>query len=107
MVERKGNVTYLVDFQTPQNPLRVLHVNRLKPLFERSVVSMFLATDDGVKESEPLPDLLSTKEHNGSEDGMILSPTLTPEQQSDCCQLLGQLASLFSLNPGVTHWWYP
>ncbi|KAJ1206276.1 hypothetical protein NDU88_001685 [Pleurodeles waltl] len=104
VVERKSEVTYLVDLQSPRNPLRVLHVNRLKPHFERTELSMFLATDDGVEEeSEPLPDLLSAGEKDGSVEGVILSPSLTEEQQRDCRHVLGQFASLFSLIPGVTH----
>ncbi|KAJ1155242.1 hypothetical protein NDU88_007977 [Pleurodeles waltl] len=65
---------------------------------------MLLATDDGVEEeSEPLSDLLSAGEKDGSEEGVILSPSLTAEQQRDCHQVLGQFASLFSLIPRVTH----
>ncbi|KAJ1215630.1 hypothetical protein NDU88_003238 [Pleurodeles waltl] len=66
VVERKTEVTNLVNLQTPKNPLRVLHVNRLKPHFVRTELSMLLATDDGVEEeSEPLPDLLSAGERMG------------------------------------------
>ncbi|KAJ1159738.1 hypothetical protein NDU88_000243 [Pleurodeles waltl] len=104
VVERKSEVTYLVDLQSPRNPLRVLHVNRLKPHFERTELPMLLATDDGVEEeSEPLPDLLSAGEKDGSVEGVILSPSLTEEQQRDCHHVLGQFASLSSLIPGVTH----
>ncbi|KAJ1218285.1 hypothetical protein NDU88_005868 [Pleurodeles waltl] len=104
VVECKSEVNYLVDLQTPRNPLRFLHANRLKPHFERTQLSMLLATDDGVEEeSEPLPDLLSTGEKEGSVEGVILSPSLTAEQQRDCRQMLGQFASLFSFIRGVTH----
>ncbi|KAJ1110626.1 hypothetical protein NDU88_007975 [Pleurodeles waltl] len=65
---------------------------------------MLLATDDAVEEeSEPLPDLLSAGEKDGSVEGVILSPSLTEEQQKDCRHVLGQFALLFSLIPGVTH----
>ncbi|KAJ1127696.1 hypothetical protein NDU88_006089 [Pleurodeles waltl] len=105
VVECKSEVTYLVDLRSPRNPLRVLHVNRLKPHFEWTELSMLLATDDGVEEeSEPLPDLLSAGEKDGSAEGVILSPSLTEEQQGDCRHVLGQFSSLFSLIPGVTHW---
>ncbi|KAJ1217927.1 hypothetical protein NDU88_005514 [Pleurodeles waltl] len=104
VVERKSEVTYLVDLQSPRNPLRVLHVNRLKPHFERTELSMLLATDDWVEEeSEPLPDLLSAGEKDWSVEGVILSSYLTEGQQRDCRHVLGQFASLFSLIPGVTH----
>ncbi|KAJ1188972.1 hypothetical protein NDU88_005727 [Pleurodeles waltl] len=104
VMERESEVTYLVDLQSPRNPLRVLHVNRLKPHFERTELSMLLATYDRVEEeSEPLPDLLSAGEKDGSVDGVILYPSLTEEQQRDCRQVLGQFASLFSLIPRVTH----
>ncbi|KAJ1100534.1 hypothetical protein NDU88_005616 [Pleurodeles waltl] len=56
----------LVEFQHggKVNPLRVLHVNRVKPHFERTEVTM--AADDGVEEeSKTLPDLLSAKEKDG------------------------------------------
>ncbi|KAJ1217804.1 hypothetical protein NDU88_005392 [Pleurodeles waltl] len=59
VVERKSEITYLVDLQSPMNPLRFLHFNRLKPHFERTELSMLLATNDGLEENEPLPDLLS------------------------------------------------
>ncbi|KAJ1123516.1 hypothetical protein NDU88_001985 [Pleurodeles waltl] len=104
VVERKSKVTYLVDLRSPRNPLRVLHINRLKPQFERTELPMLLATDDGVEEeSEPLPDLLSAGEKDGSVKGVILSPSLTEEQQGDCHHVLGQFSSLCSLIPGVTH----
>ncbi|KAJ1177432.1 hypothetical protein NDU88_002687 [Pleurodeles waltl] len=67
VVERKSDVTYLVNSRTPRNPLRILHVNRLKPHFERSQFTMLLSTGDGEEEeSEPLPDLLSAKEKDRS-----------------------------------------
>ncbi|KAJ1200775.1 hypothetical protein NDU88_004596 [Pleurodeles waltl] len=104
VVEHKSDVTYLVDLQSRRKPLRVLHANRLKPHFERTELSMLLATDDGVEEeSEPLLDLLSAGEKDGSVEGVILSPSLTEEQQRDCRQVLEQFTSLFSLIPGVTH----
>ncbi|KAJ1199906.1 hypothetical protein NDU88_003738, partial [Pleurodeles waltl] len=57
--EHKSDVTFLVNLRTPRNPLRVLHVNLIKPHFERTKVRMLIATDDGVEEeSEPLADLL-------------------------------------------------
>ncbi|KAJ1198964.1 hypothetical protein NDU88_002802 [Pleurodeles waltl] len=102
--ERKGEATYLVDLQTPRNPLRVLHVNRQKPHFERSEIIMLLVTDEGMEEeSEPLPDLLSAKEGDGSVKGVILSDSLTLNQRGDCYELLEEFCPLFSLTPGLTH----
>ncbi|KAJ1143845.1 hypothetical protein NDU88_010147 [Pleurodeles waltl] len=102
--ERKGEATYLVDLQTPRNPLRVLHVNRLKAHFERSEINMLLVTDEGMEEeSEPLPDLLSAQEGDGSVSGVILSDSLTLNQKGDCYELLEQFSPLFSLTPGLTH----
>ncbi|KAJ1093870.1 hypothetical protein NDU88_006959 [Pleurodeles waltl] len=102
--ERKGEATYLVDLKTPRHPLRVLHHNRLKPHFERSEVSMLLVTDEGMEEeSEPLPDLLSVKEGDGSVEGVILSDSLTLTQRGDCYELLEQFSPLFSLTLGLTH----
>ncbi|KAJ1117510.1 hypothetical protein NDU88_005709 [Pleurodeles waltl] len=101
VVERKSEVTYLVDLRSPRNPLRV---NCLKPHFERTELTMLLATDDGVeKESEPLPDLMSSGEKYGSVEGVILSHSLTEEQRGYCRHMLGHISSLFSLIPGVTH----
>ncbi|KAJ1187594.1 hypothetical protein NDU88_004369 [Pleurodeles waltl] len=78
VVDCKSELTCLVDLQTPRNPLRVLHVNRLKPHFERTEFSMLLATHDEVEEeNEPLPDLLSAGEKDGSVEGVNLSPSLT------------------------------
>ncbi|KAJ1172932.1 hypothetical protein NDU88_004774 [Pleurodeles waltl] len=100
----KSDVTHLVDLQSPRNPLRVLHVNPLKHHFERFELTMLLATDDGVEEeSELLPDLLSAKEPDGSVEGLVLSSSLTLEQQSECCQFPGHFSTLFSLTPGVTN----
>ncbi|KAJ1187172.1 hypothetical protein NDU88_003951 [Pleurodeles waltl] len=102
--ERKGEATYLVDLKTPRHPLRVLHHNRLKPHFERSEVSMLLVTDEGMEEeSEPLPDLLSVKEGDGSVEGIILSDSVTLTQRGDCYELLEQFSPLFSLTAGLTH----
>ncbi|KAJ1152737.1 hypothetical protein NDU88_005512 [Pleurodeles waltl] len=65
---------------------------------------MLLVADDGVEEEgERLPDFLSAQEKDGSVEGVSLSPTLTPEQQRDCHQLLGQFASLLCLPTGVTY----
>ncbi|KAJ1139714.1 hypothetical protein NDU88_006081 [Pleurodeles waltl] len=102
--ERKGEATYLMDLKTPRNTLRVLHRNRLKPHFERCDVSLLRVTDEGLEEeSEPLPDLLSVKESDGSLEGVDLSDSLTLEQRGECCGLLEQLSSLFSLSPRLTH----
>ncbi|KAJ1090273.1 hypothetical protein NDU88_003408 [Pleurodeles waltl] len=84
VVECKSDVTYLMDLQTPRDHLRVLHVNRFKPYFERTELSMILATDDGVEEeSEPFADLLSAGEKDVSVEGVIFSTSLTPEQHRD------------------------
>ena len=78
VTEHKGEATYLVDLKTHRNPLRVSHVNCLKHHFEGSEISMLLVTDRGVEEkSEPLPDILSCMEHNGSVQGVVLSPYWT------------------------------
>ncbi|KAJ1207374.1 hypothetical protein NDU88_002765 [Pleurodeles waltl] len=90
VVQHKNEFNYLVNLRTPRNPLRVLHVNRLKPHFERTELTKLLATDDGVEEeSEPLLDLLSAREKDWSVEGVNLSPSLTLEQQRDCRQVLG------------------
>ncbi|KAJ1201435.1 hypothetical protein NDU88_005244 [Pleurodeles waltl] len=65
---------------------------------------MLHTTGDGVEEeSEALPDLLSAGEKDGSVEGVILSLSLTEEQQGDCRHVLEQFSSLFSLIPEVTH----
>ena len=51
---------------------------------------------------EPLPDLLSFKEHDGSVESVVLSSTMNPKQQSDCYQLLEQFAPEFTLTPVIT-----
>ncbi|KAJ1130785.1 hypothetical protein NDU88_009132 [Pleurodeles waltl] len=105
ILEKKGEVTYLVDLGTPRNPHRILHVNRMKPHQDRADMTMLMVTDEGKEEEgEPLPDLLSSKEKDGSVEGVVLSPKLTDQQQQDCKQVLGQFASLFSLTPGLTNW---
>ncbi|KAJ1117862.1 hypothetical protein NDU88_006058 [Pleurodeles waltl] len=105
MLEKKGEVTYLVDLGTPRNPYRILHVNRLKPHQDRADMTMLIVTDEGKEEeSEPLPDLLSSNAQDGSVEGVVLSPKLTDQQQKDCKHVLQQFASLFSLTPGLTNW---
>ncbi|KAJ1190440.1 hypothetical protein NDU88_007178 [Pleurodeles waltl] len=104
ILEKKGEVTYLVDLGTPRNPHRILHVNRLKPHQDRGDMLMLMVTDEGKEEeSEPLPDLLSSNAQDGSVEGVVLSPKLTDQQQKDCRQVLEQFASLFSLSPGLTN----
>ncbi|XP_069072042.1 vomeronasal type-2 receptor 26-like [Pleurodeles waltl] len=96
VVERKSEVTYLVDLRTPRNHLRFLHVVFLKPHFERTELSMLLATDDNVEEdSEPLLYLLSAGEKDGSVEGIPKSSCSemcalgfrksTREGQGVCC----------------------
>ncbi|KAJ1119295.1 hypothetical protein NDU88_007481 [Pleurodeles waltl] len=105
ILEKKGEVTYLVDLGTPRNPHRILHVNRLKPHQDRADMTMLMVTDEEKEEeSEPLPDLLSSNAQDGSVEGVVLSPKLTDQQQKDCKQVLEQFASLFSLTPGLTNW---
>ncbi|KAJ1174995.1 hypothetical protein NDU88_000286 [Pleurodeles waltl] len=102
--EQKGEATYLVDPKTARKPLRVLHHNRQKPHFERSEVSMLLVTDKGMEEEpEPLPDLLSANDGDGSVQEVDLSDSLTLDQRRDCYELLEHFSSLFSFTPGVTH----
>ncbi|KAJ1136096.1 hypothetical protein NDU88_002514 [Pleurodeles waltl] len=104
VLERKSQVTYLVDLGTSRTPKRVIHVNRLKLFHDRADVNLLMVTDeDQEAESEPLPDLLSTDPKDGSVDGVIYSDTLSGQQQSDCRKVLQQFAELFSLTPGQTH----
>ncbi|KAJ1093451.1 hypothetical protein NDU88_006552 [Pleurodeles waltl] len=104
VLEKKSQVTYLVDLGTSRTPKRVIHVNRLKLFHDRDDVNLLMVTDeDKEAESEPLPDLLSTKPKDGSVDGVIYSDTLSSQQQSDCRKVLQQFAELFSLTPGQTH----
>ncbi|KAJ1084485.1 hypothetical protein NDU88_004632 [Pleurodeles waltl] len=46
IVEKKGEVTYLVDLGTARSPLRVIHVNRLKPYYDRADLTLLMATDE-------------------------------------------------------------
>ncbi|KAJ1207630.1 hypothetical protein NDU88_003020 [Pleurodeles waltl] len=103
VLEKKSQVTYLVDLGTSRTPKRVIHVNRLKLFHDRADVTMLMVTDeDQEAESEPLPDL-STNPKDGTVDGVIYSGTLSGQQQADCRQVLQQFAELFSLTPGQTH----
>ncbi|KAJ1190937.1 hypothetical protein NDU88_000256 [Pleurodeles waltl] len=105
IVKKKGVVTYLVDLGTPGSPLRVLHVNRLKPYYEMADLTLLVATDEGQKkESNPIPDLFSNTAADGSMEGVVLADCLTAEQKEDCKNLLGQFPELFSLTPGQTSW---
>ncbi|KAJ1104852.1 hypothetical protein NDU88_002261 [Pleurodeles waltl] len=104
VLEKKSQVTYLVDLGTSRTLKRVIHVNRLKLFHDRADVSMLMVTDeDQEAESEPLPDLLSTEPKDGSVDGVIYSDTLFSQQQADCRQVFQQFAELFSLTPGQAH----
>ncbi|KAJ1127087.1 hypothetical protein NDU88_005493 [Pleurodeles waltl] len=50
IVEKKGEVTYFVDLGTARSPLRVLHVYRLKPYYDRADLTLLMATDEGQEE---------------------------------------------------------
>ncbi|KAJ1123056.1 hypothetical protein NDU88_001529 [Pleurodeles waltl] len=124
VLEKKCQVTYLVDMGTSRTPKRgihvnrlklfhdradvtskrVIHVNRLKLFHDRADVNMLMVTEkDQEAESEPLPDLLSTDRKDGSVDGVIYSETLSGQQQAGCRQVLQQFAELFFFTPGQTH----
>ncbi|KAJ1110071.1 hypothetical protein NDU88_007426 [Pleurodeles waltl] len=78
IVEKKGEVTYLVDLGTARSPIRVLHVNRLKPYYDRADLTLLMATGEGHKEeSDPLPDLFSTTEADGLVEGVVLADCTT------------------------------
>ncbi|KAJ1117158.1 hypothetical protein NDU88_005358 [Pleurodeles waltl] len=101
IVEKKGEVTYLVDLGTARGPLRVLHVNRLKPYYDRADLTLLMATDEGQEEeSDPLPDLFSSTEQDALVEGVVLADCLTAEQKDNCINLLGQFSELFSTVPG-------
>ncbi|KAJ1205101.1 hypothetical protein NDU88_000536, partial [Pleurodeles waltl] len=105
IVEKKGEVTYLVDLGTARSPLRVLHVNRLKPYYDRADLTLLMATDEGQEEdSDPLPDLFSSTEQDALVEGVVLADCLTAEQKDHCINLLGQFSELFSTVPGTTSW---
>ncbi|KAJ1178906.1 hypothetical protein NDU88_004147 [Pleurodeles waltl] len=105
IVEKKGEVTYLVDLGTARSPLRVLHVNRLKPYYDRADLTLLMATDEGQEEdSDPLPDLFSSTEQDALVEGVVLADCLTAEQKDNCINLLDQFSELFSTVPGTTSW---
>ncbi|KAJ1126611.1 hypothetical protein NDU88_005018 [Pleurodeles waltl] len=106
IVEKKGEVTYLVDLGTARSPVRVLHVNRLKPYYDRADLTLLMATDEGQEEeSDPLPDLFSSTEQDALVEGVVLADCLTAEQKDHCINLLGQFSELFSTMPGTTSWY--
>ncbi|KAJ1218348.1 hypothetical protein NDU88_005928 [Pleurodeles waltl] len=95
IVEKKGEVTYLVDLGTARSP-------RLKPYYDRADLTLLMATDKGQEEeSDPLADLFSNTEAGGLVEGVVLADCLTAEQKEDCKNLLGQVSELFSLTPGT------
>ncbi|KAJ1106571.1 hypothetical protein NDU88_003972 [Pleurodeles waltl] len=105
IAEKKGEVTYLVDLGTARSPLRVLHVNRLKPYYDRADLTLLMATDEGQEEeSDPFPDLFSSTEQDALVEGVVLADCLTAEQKYHCINLLGQFSELFSTVPGTTSW---
>ncbi|KAJ1168239.1 hypothetical protein NDU88_000186, partial [Pleurodeles waltl] len=72
IVEKKGEATYLVDLGTARSPLRVIHVNRLKPYHDRADLTLLMATDEGQEEeSDPLPDLFSSTEDDALVEGYL------------------------------------
>ncbi|KAJ1118489.1 hypothetical protein NDU88_006680 [Pleurodeles waltl] len=105
IVEKKGEVTYLVVLGAARSPLRVIHVNRLKPYYERADLTLLMATDEGQEEeSDPLPDLFSSTEEDALVEGVVLADWLTAELKDNCIHLLGQFSELFSTVPGTTSW---
>ncbi|KAJ1106610.1 hypothetical protein NDU88_004011 [Pleurodeles waltl] len=100
IVEKKGEVTYLVDLGTARSPLWVLHVNRLKPYYDRADLTLLMATDEGQEEeSDPLPDLFSTTEADGLVEGVVLADCLTAEQKDNCINLLSVTGILLARTP--------
>ncbi|KAJ1205419.1 hypothetical protein NDU88_000854 [Pleurodeles waltl] len=105
IVEKKGEVTYLVNLGSPRSPLTILHVNSLKPYYDRADLTLFMATDEGQEEeSDSLPDLFSNTAADGSVDGVVPAGCLTESQKEDCRILLGQFSELFFLVPDQTTW---
>ncbi|KAJ1114280.1 hypothetical protein NDU88_002519 [Pleurodeles waltl] len=81
----------------------MLHVNHLKPYYDRADLTLLMATDEGQEEeSDPLPDLVSTTEADGLVEGVVLADYLTAEQKNNCGNLFSQFSELFSLVPGTT-----
>ncbi|KAJ1133223.1 hypothetical protein NDU88_011520 [Pleurodeles waltl] len=104
IVEKKCEVTNLVDLGTARSPLRVLHVNRLKPYYDRAGLTLHMATDEWQEEErDPPPGLFSTTEANGLVEGVVRADCLTAEQDN-LINLLDQFSDLFSLIPGTTTW---
>ncbi|KAJ1124989.1 hypothetical protein NDU88_003429 [Pleurodeles waltl] len=105
IVEKKGEVIYLFDLGTARSALRVLHVNRLKPYYDRADLTLLMATDEGQKEeSDPVADLFSSTEQDALVEGVVSADCLTVEQKDHCINLLGQFSELFSTVPGTTTW---
>ncbi|KAJ1120018.1 hypothetical protein NDU88_008201 [Pleurodeles waltl] len=105
IVEKKGKVTYLVDLGSARSPLRVLHVNRLKPYYDRADLTLLMATDEGQEEEiDPLPNLFFNTKADGLVEGVVLADCLTAEQKEDCKNLLDPFSEVFSLTPGTTTW---
>ncbi|XP_069061998.1 vomeronasal type-2 receptor 26-like [Pleurodeles waltl] len=87
ILKKKREVTYLVDLGSCKNHKRIIHVNHIKPLFDRADLIMLLVTDEGQEdESEPLPD-----PQDSFVDGVILSDTLSKQQQTDCRKIPSSL----------------
>ncbi|KAJ1168041.1 hypothetical protein NDU88_008423 [Pleurodeles waltl] len=85
----------------PGTARRVLHVNRLKPYYDRADLTLLMATDEGQEEdSDPLPDLISSTEQDALVEGVVLADCLTAEQKDHCINLLDQFSELFSTVPG-------
>ncbi|KAJ1138718.1 hypothetical protein NDU88_005099 [Pleurodeles waltl] len=101
VLEKKSQLTYLVDLGTSRTPRRMIHVIRFKLYHDRADVNMLIVADeDQEAESEPLSDLLSTDPKDGSGDGVVYSDTLSGQQQVDFRKVLQQFAELVSLTPG-------
>ncbi|KAJ1176028.1 hypothetical protein NDU88_001312 [Pleurodeles waltl] len=89
VLEKKNQVTCLVDLGTSRTPKRVIRVNRLKLYNDGADIIMLMVTDeDQEAESAPLPDLLSTDPKDGSIDGDVYSDTIPTQQQADFRQVL-------------------
>ncbi|KAJ1118470.1 hypothetical protein NDU88_006661 [Pleurodeles waltl] len=83
IVEMKGEVTYLVDLGTARSPLRVIHVNRLNPYYDRADLTLLMATDEGQEEeSDPLPDLFSSTKEDALVEGVVLADCVLSSQRA-------------------------
>lgn len=110
IIQKKISETnYLIEDLTNKRKQTLVHVNLLKPYFEKAEVVSMILTQSGEESVEfDIPELEGRKEYEGFTASEVLEQAkgvgdLTEEQRSELKKLVGEFPGLFSGRPGRTN----